>query len=194
MGDGVPNDVESSCPVTFSTKSYSESASIRRGGIRDNKTFSGSFFSTPGAMRDVCRNALECGMRRWIDFRRQLSRTNSVASQSSNSGCDGGNPVLPKFAGVATMPRVRPGVPTVLTAGLKPYRIAAKGEPGGPAGDSSGRRLALAEWITQADHPLAVKLTFFRSPRTPSGKASRRSSTAWSGSPIRVVGRLKHHR
>lgn len=53
---------------------------------------------------------------------------------------------------------VQPGVPSVLTASLKPYRVPAKGEPGGPVGDSSGRRLALAEWITQPNHPLTARV------------------------------------
>ena len=40
-----------------------------------------------------------------MDFMLQPSRTNSVASQSSNSGCVGGVPERPKFETLATMPR-----------------------------------------------------------------------------------------
>src|SRR5436190_21460759 len=43
----------------------------------------------------------------WIGFNLQPLRINSVASQSSSSGCVGGSPRLPKSLGVATMPRPR---------------------------------------------------------------------------------------
>src|SRR6476619_3940601 len=39
-----------------------------------------------------------------IAFTSQPVRTNSVASQSSNSGCDGGSPCDPKSSAVFTMP------------------------------------------------------------------------------------------
>lgn len=47
---------------------------------------------------------------------------------------------------------VEPGVPAILAKGLKPYTIV----PG--AGGSSGRRLALANWITQPNHPLTARV------------------------------------
>ena len=49
---------------------------------------------------------------------------------------------------------VTPGVPAVLTAGLTPYRV----DPLKQGQDSSGRRLALARWLTQPGHPLTSRV------------------------------------
>ena len=49
-------------------------------------------------------------------FRLQPDEMNSVASQSSSSGWDGGSPWRPKFSGVATRPRPKSCCQAALTA------------------------------------------------------------------------------
>jgi len=58
-----------------------------------------------------------------------------------------GDPLTPVQA-------VEPGVPSVLKAGIKPYEIKTPYE----GADSSGRRLALAKWLTQPFHPLTARV------------------------------------
>jgi uncharacterized protein DUF1553/uncharacterized protein DUF1549/cytochrome c len=50
--------------------------------------------------------------------------------------------------------QVQPGVPSVLKAGLSPYAVVPP--PSNP--QSSGRRLALARWLTQPRHPLTTRV------------------------------------
>lgn len=49
---------------------------------------------------------------------------------------------------------VGPGVPSVLTDGKTPLDV----QPPWPESDKTGRRLALARWLTQKDHPLTSRV------------------------------------
>jgi hypothetical protein len=51
-------------------------------------------------------------------------------------------------------PRVEPGVPSALIAGLHPYEIKAPW----PGAHKTGRRLALANWLIQPNHPLTARV------------------------------------
>ena len=59
---------------------------------------------TPSLITELCRKVAESTINRCICFTDQPQRTNSEASQSSSSGCDGFPPLRPKSLGVSTRP------------------------------------------------------------------------------------------
>ena len=74
-------------------------------------------------------------MSRWSRFRDQPVRTNSVASQSSSSGCDGSAPAFPKSFGVSTSPFPKWPIQTRLT-----ITRAVSGLPGSTTARARSRR------------------------------------------------------
>ena len=70
----------------------------------------------------------------------------------------GGEPsthyLLRRGEALSPVEEVEPDVPTVLRVGLQPYRVM----PPWPGADTSGRRLALARWLTQPNHPLTSRV------------------------------------
>lgn len=91
------------------------------------------------------------------DLKAKLKPVPHVRALYEMGGEASGAYLLRRGDALAPAEEVQPGVPTVLAA-MRPYRIPGKGEPGGPVGDSSGRRLALAEWVTQPEHPLTARV------------------------------------
>ena len=78
-----------SSPLTASALSRTISAGRRKRGPRASRRFSGSFSSSSGVTREDCRYVADVTISRCIALTSQPVRMNSVASQSSSSGCDG---------------------------------------------------------------------------------------------------------
>jgi mono/diheme cytochrome c family protein len=84
-------------------------------------------------------------------FKEKLWEKPQVRALYEMGGEPSGTYLLRRGDALSPAEPVEPGVPTVLSTGLKPYRTPA-------AGASGGRRLALAEWMTQPNHPLTARV------------------------------------
>src|SRR5437868_4327116 len=104
---GGPPALSVSRPDTASIASRSCSALSRRGAERSSsanpETFAG-FAAAFATSVDLCRYVALVTIVRCNFFNDHPFRTNSDASQSSNSGCVGRAPARPKSFGVATNP------------------------------------------------------------------------------------------
>src|SRR5438093_657640 len=80
------------------------SAESRMLGPRASKRLSGSLASSSGVRRDDCLYVALITMIFCSALTSQPVRTNSVASQSNSSGCDGGSPCDPKSSADFTIP------------------------------------------------------------------------------------------
>ncbi len=105
-------------PPTARPRSRTTSASTRNRFWRPSRTLPGSRPASSARGRDDCRYVAEVTIVRIKTLRLQPEAMNSVASQSSNSGCDGGSPWSPKFSVVATSPRPKRDCHSALTATL----------------------------------------------------------------------------
>jgi hypothetical protein len=100
------------------------------------------------------------------DFKTELESTNKSIAQEKKKLRDkpqiralyemGGDPspayLLRRGDAQSIGEAVRPNTPSVLRAGLTPYKVTP------PWNDASGRRLALARWLVQPNHPLTSRV------------------------------------
>ena len=86
--------------------------------------------------------------------KRKLRPEPHVRVLMDTGGTPSGSYLLRRGDPVSPVQAVEPGVPSVLKVGLDPYAI----KPPYPGADSSGRRLALARWLTQPHHPLTARV------------------------------------
>lgn len=100
------------------------------------------------------------------EFKTQLDSTNKAIAQEKKNLRDkpdiralyemGGDPspayLLRRGDAQSIGEAVQPGTPSVLRAGLNPYKAVSPWE------DTSGRRLALARWLVQPNHPLTARV------------------------------------
>lgn len=90
------------------------------------------------------------------ELRKQLAAFDEIRLRPLPSGmtvCDLGTRAAATVLPVGRGEEVEPGFPTVLEGG-EPARI----EPVATAPDSTGRRTALARWLTRRDHPLTARV------------------------------------
>ncbi|MDA1316181.1 MAG: DUF1553 domain-containing protein [Acidobacteria bacterium] len=88
------------------------------------------------------------------EMKRKLLPDPRVRVLMDTGGTPSGAYLLRRGDPVSPLQAVEAGVPSVLKVGLEPYQIK---QPYAGA-DSSGRRLALARWLTQPDHPLTARV------------------------------------
>jgi mono/diheme cytochrome c family protein len=86
--------------------------------------------------------------------KRELLPDPHVRVLMDTGGTPSGSYLLQRGDPVTPVQSVEAGVPSVLKVGLDPYEI----KPPYPAAESSGRRLALARWLTQPSHPLTARV------------------------------------
>lgn len=98
------------------------------------------------------RNEAESYRKQLVELRGRLKPMPQVRALYEMGGEPSGAYLLRRGDALSPGEEVSPGVPAVLAGGLPPYR------PGQAAGESSGRRLGLAEWVTHPEHPLTARV------------------------------------
>ncbi|MSO22829.1 MAG: DUF1553 domain-containing protein [Acidobacteria bacterium] len=88
------------------------------------------------------------------DLRRQLLPKPQIRALYDMGGDPAPVYVLRRGEAQSIGERVYPGVPAALKIGLQPFQPVSPGAQR----DSSGNRLALARWLTQANHPLTSRV------------------------------------
>ena len=88
------------------------------------------------------------------ETKRKLLPKPHIRVLMDTGGVPSGSYLLRRGDPITPVQIVEPGVPSVIKAGLAPYEI----KPPYPGADSSGRRLALARWLTQPNHPLTARV------------------------------------
>ena len=118
VGSKLPPMVRSRSPPIANSESRIASASSRRRFIRHSSRFSGSISTAASFQFVFCCHTAEWSIFRWIALIDQPLCTKSFASQSSNSGCVGASPSLPKLSGERTKPSPKWACQTRLTSTL----------------------------------------------------------------------------
>jgi cytochrome c553 len=98
------------------------------------------------------RNEAENYRKQLAELRGRLKPLPHVRALYEMGGEPSGAYLLRRGDALSPGEEVSPGVPAVLAASLPAYR------PGPAAGESSGRRLGLAEWVTHPEHPLTARV------------------------------------
>ena len=88
------------------------------------------------------------------DVKAKMRPTPQIRALFDMGGEPSANYVLRRGEVATPGEQVKPGVPSVLKRGLADYRVM----PPWPGADSSGRRLALARWLVQPNHPLTSRV------------------------------------